>query len=260
VSPEPAAQGVPSAGNQLTTPTQRVADDNIYDATPRQSQFPAQQQQQQQQSHAQPQPQPSDVAISQHFPPQQQHQPRGDVPDNTILINGPVEPKSAGISHDVTRPQHPTVVTTIVEPPPQHTPSNPNLNTGHGHVHVDDEDDDDLDFDTDMESPVIQDASIATVQQASPSNSASPTAAAQNGGAAAKDSVAIFERAKKKAEEQREAEMRLVLEEKIPVLSTDEMEEGGGRKKEEEVPQMSATSYPGQEWNPYGEGGFEDWE
>lgn len=28
---------------------------------------------------------------------------------------------------------------------------------------------------------------------------------------------------------------------------------------EEEAPQMSATSYPGQEWNPYGEPGFGDW-
>jgi len=33
------------------------------------------------------------------------------------------------------------------------------------------------------------------------------------------------------------------------------------RKEEDpEVPQMSATSYPGQEWNPYGAGGYEDWD
>ncbi len=116
---------------------------------------------------------------------------------------------------------------------------------------------DDLDFDSDMESPIIQDAAIATVQQASPSTS--PTGPGQNGGAAAKDNVAIFERAKRKAEEEREAEMRLVLEEKIPVFD-DQDGAGLGGKKEDEKPQMSATSYPGQEWNPYGEGGFEDWE
>ena len=30
------------------------------------------------------------------------------------------------------------------------------------------------------------------------------------------------------------------------------------KKKEDEAPMMSATSYPGQEWNPYGEGWIED--
>jgi hypothetical protein len=27
----------------------------------------------------------------------------------------------------------------------------------------------------------------------------------------------------------------------------------------ENAPQMTATSYPGQEWNPYGEPGYGDW-
>jgi hypothetical protein len=31
------------------------------------------------------------------------------------------------------------------------------------------------------------------------------------------------------------------------------------RSAEEEIPSMSATSYPGQEWHPYGNG-YEEWE
>lgn len=176
-----------------------------------------------------------------NIPPQQQQQ-HADIP-STIIISAPVEPKSAGLSHEVTRPR-------------------PSLTTPEPHAHASDLDD--LDFDSDMESPIIQDAAIATMQQASPSTS--PTRAgstAQNGGAAAKDNVAIFERAKRKAEEEREAEMRLMMEEKIPVFDDQQGGEGGnglGGRREEERPQMSATSYPGQEWNPYGDGGFEEWE
>jgi hypothetical protein len=113
--------------------------------------------------------------------------------------------------------------------------------------------------DSDLESPIIQDATIATLQKSPSSGSANNQTSAADAAAKAKDSVAIFERAKRKAEEQREAERRLVLEEKIPVFPS-EPEDDARRKEEEAVPQMSATSYPGQEWNPYGEGGFEDWE
>jgi len=262
VSPEPSVQGPSSPKHQLATPTQRVAEDNLYDATPRQSQFPAQQQQQQPQSQSPPPQAQSQFPVQQQPqpqarspPPQQQYEvvnhapiisfspppPQQVAAPHTIVINGPVEPKSAGLSHEVTRPR------LGVETP---EPAAHASDVDHDHDH----DHDDLDFDSDMESPIIQDAAIATVQQASPSTS--PTA--QNGGAAAKDNVAIFERAKRKAEEEREAEMRLVLEEKIPVFS--EQDEAASRRKEEEKPQMSATSYPGQEWNPYGEGGFEEWE
>lgn len=45
------------------------------------------------------------------------------------------------------------------------------------------------------------------------------------------------------------------MEEKIAIMP--EQVDEAPRKKEEAVPMMSATSYPGQEWNPYGEG-FED--
>ncbi|KAK4215856.1 hypothetical protein QBC37DRAFT_280821 [Rhypophila decipiens] len=55
-------------------------------------------------------------------------------------------------------------------------------------------------------------------------------------------------------------------EEKIPVFPTEPdidmaaVAAAAAKKKKEaesEMPQMSATSYPGQEWNPYGDGGFD---
>ncbi|KAI6409068.1 hypothetical protein MCOR20_005159 [Pyricularia oryzae] len=63
------------------------------------------------------------------------------------------------------------------------------------------------------------------------------------------------------AEQYEEAKRKMLLrdlEEKIPVFIQDDPPP---IKKEEEatVPKMSATSYPGQEWNPYGDG-FETWE
>ncbi|KAK4234018.1 hypothetical protein C8A03DRAFT_19009 [Achaetomium macrosporum] len=252
VSPEPPVQEPLSPTKQLTTPTQRVAEDNIYDATPRQSQFPAhqqQQQQQQQQQHQQHQQQPNPAADRSQAPAQQQGPQHVDALNNNITINGVVEPKSAGLSHDAPRPR-----------PGVETPE-PAL-----HRREDGDDNhDDLDSEeSDMESPIIQSATLATVHgagQASPTSSPiSPNNS--TAAAAAKDSVAIFERAKRKAEEQREAERRLVLEEKIPVFDNDDGDAYGpnGRKKDEEVPHMSATSYPGQEWNPYGEGGFEGWD
>ncbi|KAH6630083.1 hypothetical protein B0J18DRAFT_362488 [Chaetomium sp. MPI-SDFR-AT-0129] len=249
--------------NQLVaTPTaQRVEEDNLYDATPRQSQFPTGTQtgsppiQRSPQSVSPPPQPPVQVQVQ---PQQQQQQVARDVLANTIVVSGPIEPKSAGLSHEVTRPPvqnaHAIVSSDSDTPTPPaiafHPPPRTNTDRDHDHDH-----DDDLDFDSDMESPIIQDAAIATVQQASPSTS-SPTN--QNGNTAAKDNVAIFERAKKKAEEQREAEHRLMMEEKIPVLDEDAAAAAAG-KNQEVLPQMSATSYPGQEWNPYGDGGFEDW-
>jgi len=70
--------------------------------------------------------------------------------------------------------------------------------------------------------------------------------------------VDIFEEAKRKA-------VLRDMEEKIPVFPTEpdvdaqQLAELAAKKKaEEERPQMSATSYPGQEWNPYGEGWEDD--
>ncbi|KAH6628724.1 hypothetical protein F5144DRAFT_594662 [Chaetomium tenue] len=237
VSPQASAQGSSSPVNQLTTPTQRVAEDNLYDATPRQSQFPAGQQEP-------PQSPPPQSPLPQRPQPQQQPPP--------------VEPKSAGLSREVARPPNNLPLS------PSDTPSPPPPTITFDAAPDNDDDDglDDFD-DSDMESPIIADASIATVhQQASPSTSPTATAAAaaaQNGGAAAKDNVAIFERAKKKAEEEREAERRLMMEEKIPVFSEGETDPNNAKNETEARPQMSATSYPGQEWNPYGDG-FEGWD
>jgi hypothetical protein len=291
VSPEPSMQAPRSPVNQLTTPTQGVAEDNLYDATPRQSQFPAheQQPQQPQQQQEQVQQQYTVVADRQPSPPPQRGVTLTDTPAATVIINGPTEPKSAGPAHELTRPQPlntttisdspspplihapPITISSSPSPPLIHRPPPTTITSPNPDHHSDV---DDLDFDSDMESPIIQDASIATLQQASPTNNntnsvtttptgtttttatGTGTAPAQNGGAAAKDNVAIFERAKKKAEEQREAEMRLILEEKIPVFDEDQLL-GAKKRSEEERVQMSATSYPGQEWNPYGDGGYE---
>ncbi|EAQ90016.1 hypothetical protein CHGG_06635 [Chaetomium globosum CBS 148.51] len=259
VSPEASAQVSSSPVNQLTTPTQRVAEDNLYDATPRQSQFPTGQQEPPQSPPPQsppPQSPPPQSPLPQR--PQPQQQPRSDVPSNTIVITAPVEPKSAGLSREVARPPNNLPLS------PADTPSPPPPTITFDAAPDNDDEDglDDFD-DSDMESPIIADASIATVhQQASPSTSPTATAAAaaaQNGGAAAKDNVAIFERAKKKAEEQREAERRLMMEEKIPVFSEGETDPNNAKNDTEARPQMSATSYPGQEWNPYGDG-FEGWD
>jgi hypothetical protein len=66
VSPEPAMQPPQSPVNQLTTPTQGVAEDNLYDATPRQSQFPVHEPQQQ--------PQPQQQAEEEQVQQQQRRQ------------------------------------------------------------------------------------------------------------------------------------------------------------------------------------------
>ncbi len=69
-------------------------------------------------------------------------------------------------------------------------------------------------------------------------------------------SADIFEEAKRKM-------LLREQEEKIPVFPTEPDIEAAAnqaakKKATEEAPQMSATSYPGQEWNPYGE--FDSWE
>ncbi|KAK4649673.1 uncharacterized protein QC761_121110 [Podospora bellae-mahoneyi] len=243
VSPEPIIQG-PSAPVQHLQSPSRVPDDNIYDATPRNSQFAPQEQpkqqpesQQQQQQRASPPPQPQT--------PQQQEEQQRQSPvqtrsspmeaENTIIISEPTETKSAGPSHDTTRPK------LELKPPAEPRPRS------NSPPAVDHDSDDDL---SDVESPIIASATVATLKPASPSNKTTQT------GAVARENIAIFERAKKKAEEERIAQERMVMEEKIPVFDDEMM--NAGKKKEDEKVQMSATSYPGQEWNPYGE--FQEWE
>ncbi|KAK0723678.1 hypothetical protein B0T21DRAFT_39613 [Apiosordaria backusii] len=241
-SPEPIIQGRSSPVQHLQTPT-RIADDNIYDATPRNSQFAPQQQpqQQSQQEQLQQQQQPQQASP----PPQKVQQQRDSHShtrsspsdaDSTITINQSTEPKSAGPSHDTTRPK------LELKPPADPRPRSNSPPATHHH--------DSDDESSDIESPIIASATVATLKPASPSNKTT-----QNG-AVARENIAIFERAKKKAEEERIAQERMVMEEKIPVFDDDAM--NAGKKKEDERVQMSATSYPGQEWNPYGE--FQEWE
>ncbi|KAK2771322.1 hypothetical protein CKAH01_14382 [Colletotrichum kahawae] len=65
-------------------------------------------------------------------------------------------------------------------------------------------------------------------------------------------------------EDERMRTMRLeAQEEKILVDPYEEKQSSGNKYRKEddpEAPQMSATSYPGQEWNPYGAGGYEEWD
>lgn len=54
-------------------------------------------------------------------------------------------------------------------------------------------------------------------------------------------------------------------EEKIPVFPEEpDMNlaaiAAAKKKEQEEQPVMTATSYPGQEWHPYGDAGFEEWD
>lgn len=73
----------------------------------------------------------------------------------------------------------------------------------------------------------------------------------------------IFDQAKRRQEEAMREQLLRAQEEKIPVFDDDHYGNNpngngtgpGGKKKDENedaVPMMSATSYPGQEWNPYG--------
>lgn len=60
-------------------------------------------------------------------------------------------------------------------------------------------------------------------------------------------------------EDYKRRQMLKDLEEKIPVLIPEPDQNLAAQKqKENEEPAMSATSYPGQEWNPYGEFYYED--
>ena len=96
------------------------------------------------------------------------------------------------------------------------------------------------------------------VQPPPPAHHASDSNAGENkanGAAASKPSSAdIFEQAKRQM-------LLREQEEKIPVFPSepDFTVAPAERKEAEELPQMSATSYPGQEWNPYGDG-FDTWE
>jgi hypothetical protein len=57
---------------------------------------------------------------------------------------------------------------------------------------------------------------------------------------------------------QRTATMNMEPEEKI--LVDEPVELAAVHDDDDGIPMMTATSYPGQEWNPYGAGEFGDWE
>ncbi|KAM7205708.1 hypothetical protein V8F33_001034 [Rhypophila sp. PSN 637] len=189
VSPEPQPANQSLAPPPVTTPrsSRQVEDDNIYDATPRQSFMP--------QNRAQAQQPPPPVPI-QSSPIIKREQP-------------PVQP--------VSEPSSPT-------PPPAKLADSSEPN-GNGS--------------STNEPPAV------------------PSPPTHINGKPITSSADIFN------EEKRKMLIR-EQEEKIPVFPTEPdidmaaMAAAAKKKKEaEEMPQMSATSYPGQEWNPYGDGGFD---
>lgn len=60
-------------------------------------------------------------------------------------------------------------------------------------------------------------------------------------------------------EEHKRKQLLRDMEEKIAIMPTEMEPEPINRRRNDDLPIMSATSYPGQEWNPYGDG-FEDFE
>ncbi|EON97040.1 hypothetical protein UCRPA7_7441 [Phaeoacremonium minimum UCRPA7] len=84
-----------------------------------------------------------------------------------------------------------------------------------------------------------------------------PERPANGNGKPVQSSADIFEEMKRK-------QLLREQEEKIPVNPTEPdmhaaLAAAAKKKDEDDVPQMSATSYPGQEWNPYGGAEYEDW-
>ncbi|KAH8907564.1 hypothetical protein BR93DRAFT_552730 [Coniochaeta sp. PMI_546] len=148
----------------------------------------------------------------------------------------PAEPKAGGMSHEVlehrdhqpeTHPSPPRnlVVDTHISPSPSPPP------------------------------PLAQPAANkqAVTSEPNTTNGATPPPA-RSTPPTSNNPVDIFEEAKRKA-------ALRDMEEKIPVFPTEPdmnaqalAEMAAKKKAEEDRPQMSATSYPGQEWNPYGDG------
>ncbi len=137
-----------------------------------------------------------------------------------------MEPKAAGPSHDIVAEQRPHDIPRA--PQQQHVVMEPS-------------------------PPTVQAATLVNGQIEQPA----VMSIEANGNAAKSSSADIFEEAKRKM-------LLREQEEKIPVFPTEpDMEAATAaaakKKDEEELPHMSATSYPGQEWNPYGEG-FDSWD
>lgn len=58
-------------------------------------------------------------------------------------------------------------------------------------------------------------------------------------------------------EEHKRKQLLRDMEEKIAIFPT-EPQQLEPKKKDDDAPKMTATSYPGQEWNPYGDGWVDD--
>ncbi|KAK1580295.1 uncharacterized protein LY79DRAFT_521060 [Colletotrichum navitas] len=122
-------------------------------------------------------------------------------------------------------------------------------------------------------SPPVQPIAATTTGQSMVSDSSADEAPRNathtNGGASGAPSTTLARDKTTRAElEDTEDERKRTIrhegqEEKTLVDPYEEVQSGGVKYRKEEdpeVPQMSATSYPGQEWNPYGAGGYEDWD
>ncbi|KAB5559812.1 hypothetical protein GE09DRAFT_1114513 [Coniochaeta sp. 2T2.1] len=239
ISPEPpAALSPPPQQPQMHINVQQANEnghveeqDNIYDATPRTETSPVQHRLQEQ-------------TMS---PPAEE----------------PAEPKASGTGHEVL--EHRDQQLERPKQPPQHlainthtspSPSPPPI-AQPAPVHQPVEQHTVESTTTSAPAPTDDAATTTTVTNGTTFASTSPPPAASRTTPPAVPSnnpVDIFEEAKRKA-------IMRDMEEKIPVFPTEPdmnsqalAELAAKKKAEEERPQMSATSYPGQEWNPYGEG------
>lgn len=144
------------------------------------------------------------------------------------------EPKSPGPSRGITTPGSPPGAVK-----PAHTPMGGERTSTHSSAH----------------SKSISDASVVSnrVVVAEPSNAATNGNNDDTPPKAISTDRVLFEEAKRH-------KLLREQEEKIPVFDPEpDLVVMTNTKKDEELPQMSATSYPGQEWNPY-EAGYGDWE
>ncbi|EAA36305.2 hypothetical protein NCU01910 [Neurospora crassa OR74A] len=197
-------------------------------------------------------PEPTKDAVDQQQP--QQHQPLQPQPQQGAALPSASPPAPAPVPAPAPAPQQQSIIIISPEPSPSQSPepSKPQLHQPQS-----------------TENGAITTASGFLISSYPSSNHTDPSN--PKGILKPLTDRSIFEEAKRK-------QLLREQEEKIPVFSDDDdymMKQNNGtvgaagtgnKKKEDEdaVPMMSATSYPGQEWNPYelgmgGDGG-EGWE
>lgn len=166
--------------------------------------------------------------------------------EDTPLRNGitAAEPKSPGPSRETTSPAsvaavQPTITPMIVPPPVERLSVQSTGNSS-------------------TDSNTISDSSVIASPRPRTSAAAGTNGTEDDENIDNADTPPItMSTARTVFEEAKRQHLLREQEEKIPVL--DPQPDPVPVKKEDELPQMSATSYPGQEWNPY-EAGFGDWE